>query len=60
MYISMLISLFNKDLINKSKTVTINKIKYRYYEINKELYKKHLNVINKCSLNKLFNIDFLD
>jgi len=60
MYISMLKSLFDKDLINKSKTVIINKIKYKYYEINKELYKKHLNIINKCALNKLFNFDFLD
>ena len=48
MYISMLTSLFDKELIDKAKQVKINNIKYKY------LYQKHINLIQKCSINKLF------
>lgn len=60
MYISMLMALFDKELIKKTRDVRINKIKYKYHEFNKEIYNKHLELIQKCSINKLFNVDFVD
>ncbi len=55
----MLSVLFDKELFDKVK-ITINKKQLFFYIINNNLYEKHINLITKCSTNKLLSIDFID
>jgi len=59
MYISMLTVLFDKELFVVSR-IKINKNRFCYNEINNELFKKHINLINKCTTKKLFNVEFIN
>lgn len=59
MYISMLSVLFDKELFVVSK-VKVNNKQLFYYQLNNEYYKKHIKLINKCTTNKLFNVEFIE
>ena len=52
MYISMISSLFDKELFDE-KRVKINRINYRYYKINNDIYNK---LENKFKSNESFSI----
>lgn len=59
MFISMLSSIFDKELIENKKVMIKKKVFY-YYFVNNDLYQKHNNLIEKCSTKKLLKIDYID